>query len=312
MPATLLFFEFSRTAAAMSFAGIVFFLIALWAVKSDFAQAAGLDKIAVLANLCFAIPLAVFGAEHFSAASGISQGVPKYMPWPLFWTYLVGVALVAASLSIATRVQVRWSGLLFGLMMFAFVSMMDIPGAFARHFDRISVALLLRELSFGGAGWVLAGAAIGGSSWPGKTLINVGRILIAFAAIFYGVEHFLHPLGMPGVPLQKEMPLWIPARMLIGYLTGVFLLIGGVCFLLGQKTRTAAIYLGGWIVLLVVIIYGPVMIGALLDPSTAVKVEGLNYFFDTLLFGGEVLALAVASPAPAEVLSQATSQPQPI
>jgi hypothetical protein len=32
------------------------------------------------------------------------------------------------------------------------------------------------------------------------------------------------------------------------------------------------------------------------DPSTAVKVEGINYFADTLLFAGAILALASATP----------------
>jgi hypothetical protein len=32
------------------------------------------------------------------------------------------------------------------------------------------------------------------------------------------------------------------------------------------------------------------------DPSTGVKVEGINYFADTLLFGGAILALANATP----------------
>jgi len=49
-------------------------------------------------------------------------------------------------------------------------------------------------------------------------------------------------------------------------------------------------------VLLVLFVYGPVLIASLLDPSTAVKVEGLNYFFDTLLFAGAILALASATP----------------
>jgi uncharacterized membrane protein YphA (DoxX/SURF4 family) len=117
---------------------------------------------------------------------------------------------------------------------------------------------------------------------------------------------------MPGVPLEKQMPTWIPVRVLIDYVTGEFLLVGGVCFLLGQKTRMAATYLGGWIVFIGVTIYTPVMIAALLDPSTAVKIEGLNYFADTLLFGGAILALASATPAPAEVFSPASSQLQPI
>jgi hypothetical protein len=49
-------------------------------------------------------------------------------------------------------------------------------------------------------------------------------------------------------------------------------------------------------VLLVAFIYGPILIASLLDPSTAVKIEGINYFFDTLLFAGTILALASATP----------------
>ena len=275
----------------MSAAAILLLLIGIWALKPVFAEVRGLEKVVALANLCFAMPLAVFGAEHFSAAAGISQIVPKFMPWPLFWTYLVGCALVAAALSIATNIEVRWSGLLFGIMMFSFVAMMDLPGALATPRDRIAITLLLRELSFGGGGWILAGHAPG-ERGAGRVLINIGRVILGVAAIFYGIEHFFHPLGMPGVPLEKEMPAWIPARVLIDYLTGVFLVIGGAAFLANKKARTAATYLGGWIVLMVVVIYGPVLAVSLLDPSTAVKVEGLNYFFDTLLFGAAILALA--------------------
>jgi hypothetical protein len=45
-----------------------------------------------------------------------------------------------------------------------------------------------------------------------------------------------------------------------------------------------------------VFIYGPILIAALGNPSTDVKVEGINYFFDTLLFAGAILALASATP----------------
>lgn len=294
-PLAMIFLEFSRTAVSMCAAGIVLFLIGVLAAKSDLVRARGLDKVVALTNLCFAIPLAVFGAEHLSAAKGIMQGVPSYMPWPLFWAYFVGVALIAASLSMATKIQVRWSGWLFGIMMFIFVAMLHIPGAYARPHDRIPLTIVLREMSFGGAGWVLAGTARGRERVSGKTLIIVGRGLIGITAIFFGIEHFLHPLGLPGVPLEKEMPTWVPARMLVDYLTGAFLLAAGVCFLIARKTRMAAAYLGSWILLMVLLIYLPVMIAALFNPSTAVKVEGINYFADTLLFGGVVLTVAAAA-----------------
>ena len=127
-------------------------------------------------------------------------------------------------------------------------------------------------------------------------LITVGRVLIGLAAVLYGVEHFFHPVNAPGVPLEKLMPAWIPARVLIGYVTGAILLGSGFFILLARKTRTVAACLGAWILLLVLVVYGPILIAALLDASAAAKVEGINYFFDTLLFAGAILALANASP----------------
>jgi uncharacterized membrane protein len=296
MPSTLLatFFDISRTAFSMCSAGILLFFVALWAAMTDIAQARGLDKIVALSNLCFAIPLAVFGAEHLSSAKFIMLAVPSYMPWRLFWAYFVGVALLASSLSIASKIQVRWSGLLFGIMMFLFVAMVHIPPVLASPSDRIPWTIVIREMSFAGGAWILAGNAMRGQG--ASKLITVGRVLIAIAALFFGVEHFLHPAGCPGVPLEKLTPLWIPGRLLLGYLTGAILLVAGASILLARKTRMAATYLGTWIVLLVLFIYGPILIAQLSDPSTAVQVEGINYFADTLLFAGAILALASATP----------------
>jgi uncharacterized membrane protein len=286
------FFEFSRTAFSMTAAALALLVVGVLAAKNDVVQARGLGKIVALTHLCFAIPLAIFGAEHISAGAFMAGMVPSYVPWHLFWIYFIGLALIAASLSIAAKVLVRWSGLLFGVLMFMFVAMIHLPGALATG-GRIPWTIVFREMSFGGGGWVLAGVAMGASSRQGKTLIHVGRTLIAITALIFGVLHFLHPLALPGVPLEKEMVAWIPARALIDYLTGAFLIAAGVCFLLARKTRLAATYLGAWIVLMVAAIYLPVLLWALADPSTGVKVEGLNYFGDTLLFGGVILSLAL-------------------
>jgi hypothetical protein len=161
MQPTLLaaFFEFSRTAFSMSAAALALLLIGLLAAKNDIAQARGLDKIVALTNLCFAIPLAAFGAEHLSGAKFLMELVPSYMPWRLFWAYFVGFALIAASLSIGTKTHVRWSGLLLGIMMFLFVAMIHFPGAVTGG-RRILWTIVIREMSFGGGSWVLAGIAL--------------------------------------------------------------------------------------------------------------------------------------------------------
>ena len=292
------FFEISHTVVSMCSAAVLLFMVGLWAAKTDIAQARGLDKIVALSNLCFAAPLAVFGALHLAAAKGLMTMVPSYMPWRLFWAYFFGFALLAASLSIATTIQVRWSGLLFGIAMFCFVAMLDIPGSLANPRDRFGWTLTLREALFGGGGWILAGNAMReqGRGQVGSKLITLGRVLIGIAAIFYGIENSLHTANVPGVPLEKLMPAWIPAHLLIGWLTGAILVVAGIFILLNKKTRIAATYLGAWIVLLVLFIYGPILIASLANPSTNAKIEGINYFFDTLLFAGAILALASATP----------------
>ncbi len=290
-------FGASRTVVAMCSAGIALLLIGALAAKKEIAEARGLDKVAALGSVCFAVPLAVFGALHLFGPRFVVDIVPEYMPWRLFWVYLVGCALIAASLSIATGIGVRWSGLLFGIMMFLFVATIHLPGALRDPHDRFIWTIVFRETSFGGAGWILAGSAMEGRRAQGKSiLIAVGRALVAMALVVFGVEHLLHATGLPGVPLRKEMPTWIPGRVLIDYATGAALLAAAGSILLNRKTRAVATCLGGWILLVVLVIYGPVLITSLSEPGTAVEVEGINYFADTLLFAGAILALARAAP----------------
>ncbi len=286
----------SRTVVFAEVAGIAVLLIGLLALKDDFLRARSLDKIVVLAYLFCAMPMATFGGEHLSGDKGIIGLVPKFMPWAVFWAYFVGFAWVAASLSWATKILVRWSGLLFGIAMFLFVAMMDLRGTLRNPHNRFIWALMLRELSFGGGGWLLAASAMRDEHGQGrKILFTVGRLLLGITAVFYGVQHFLHPLNVPGVPLERLMPTWMP-RTLISYLTGAILFVAGAGILRAKKTRVAATYLGTWIFLLALFVYGPILVVALMDPSPAEKLEGINYFEDTLLYAGVILALANASP----------------
>jgi len=282
--------------AAMWTAFAAFLAIGALFARRPLAEARGLDKLVALSNVFFAMPLAVFGAEHLSGDAGIAGLVPAYMPWRTFWLYFVGVALVAAALSIATRIRVQWSGFWFGVMMFLFVAMLHFPGALSEPGNRIGWVIVFRESSFGAGGWALAAGAMADERARTKrTLVTIARVLIGLAAVFFGVQHFLHPTNVPGVPLEKVLPEWIPGRAVVGYLTGVVLVVCGAGILIGRKTRTMATYLGAWIVLLVVVIYGPILVDSTRDPSAATRVQGLNYFTDTLLFAGAILGLAGAS-----------------
>jgi uncharacterized membrane protein len=272
-----------NTALAMCTAGVVALLIGIPATKREIVSARGLDTILALTNVSVAVPLAVFGALHLFGPRFVAGIVPRYMPSRMFWVDFVGGALIAASVSIATNVAVRWSGLLFGIMMFLFVAMIHLPGAIAQPHNRIIWMIVFREMSFGGAGLILAGRA------------NIGQVFVTAAMLVFGVEHFLHPLGLPGVPLVRQMPAWIPARGLVDYATGAALVAGVVSVVFKRNTRFVLTCAAGWLLLLVLLIYGPVLAGALSESTVAAQVERVNYFADTLLFTGAILALARAS-----------------
>ena len=71
-------------------------------------------------------------------------------------------------------------------------------------------------------------------------------------------------------------------------LVSVVLIAAGVCLLTNAKARIAATTLGITILLTVLCVYLPMLV------RTPTDIVALNYFFDTMLFGGTILLLANA------------------
>ncbi len=257
-------------------AGLLFLALALAALWRELPATRGLARFALFGRLCFAIPLAVFGAEHFASASDIMRLVPSWIPAHLFWTYFVGIALLAAALSIVLNIRLRLSAPLLGAMFLLFVLLMDIPGVFQAPANRLTWTLAARELSFSLAAFLLAAP---------PRLVRPLRSALAAIAVFYGIEHFLHPECVPGVPLEKLTPAFIPAPLAWTYLTGAALVVGGLAMLLNFKPRPSAAALGSLVLFLVLFFYLPILFAA---PN----LESLNYVFDTLLYAGALLIAA--------------------
>jgi len=272
------------------FAGLVFLVVGLIFVRKELAVASGLDKLIVLGRVFVAAPLAAFGAEHLAGARLLMGIVPAWIPGRLFWTYFVGFALLAAALSLVLMRFVRWSALLLAAMFFLFVLLIHAPGVMVHPKDRIFWTVMLRELAFGGGALAFAGICRGIN--PGSNrMVFLGRVLIAVTVIFFGVEHFLHPRNVLGVPLGKLMPGWVPFPFFWAWLVGAVLLVAGVCLLFDEGSRIAAALVGLVMVVLTLVLYSPILAMA---TGEAQVVDGLNYVADTLLFGGTALLLAAA------------------
>ena len=274
----------------MSTAGVLVLGAGVIARRAGLRSGPMTARAIALGRVFVAAPLATFGALHLAAAKGLMDMVPTYMPWPLFWVYLVGFGLIATALSLIFDRLTFWSSLLAGGMFLAFVAMMDLPGVITGQHDRFAFALLARETTFGCALLCLAGSvAPQGSRWA--RLVTPCRIVFAVVAIFYGVEHFLHPEFLPGVPLEKLTPAWVPVPRVWGYAVGAVLLVSGALMLVNRWASDAAAWLGIVLAATVAIIYVP-----MLGPAhgTDQIVEVIDYIFDTLLYAGTALIVGEA------------------
>ncbi len=297
MPAlalTLAVFSIPGTVFWPYFLGLVILAIGLPVIlKSEVPKARGLDKLMPFGRLFYAIPLAVFAGEHFTIGRLMASGLPSWIPGHLFWIYFVGVALVAAALSIVVKKYAQLSATLLGIMLCLFVVLLHIPRVIANPRDRISWAVALRELAFSGGAFAFASTQ---SKTPRATkatppLLTTARYLFAITALFFGVEHFLHPEFAPGVPLAKITPAWIPFRLFWAYLAGAVLIATSASLLINKKARLATTILGLTILLIVLVIYLPIELSIPADIG-----NGLNYIADTLMFSGAALLLADALP----------------
>lgn len=291
-------FEISRTVVSMSTAGVLVTVAGVVARRHGLTRGSLPDRAIALGRVFVAAPLATFGALHLAAAQGLMGMIPTYLPWPLFWVYFVGFGLIATALSLIFDRFVRWSGLLCGIMFLLFVAMMDIPAVAGGQHDRFAFTLVAREAVFGCGLLALAGSTgarrtglvSGFDAWL-RMLVTPCRIVIGVTAVFYGVEHWLHPEFLPGVPLEKLTAAWVPAPRLWGYAMGTVLVVAGLMIVANRKARQAAAWLGMALLVTEIFLYLP-----LLGPAhgTGEVVEALDYIFDTMLFAGTVLILGEA------------------
>jgi uncharacterized membrane protein YphA (DoxX/SURF4 family) len=265
----------------------------------------GWDKLIALGPALVASPLAVFASEHFVAPTLLKQMVPVWMPVRLFWVYFVGLALMCAAISLVTMKFVRLSATLLGVLFFVFVLTIYLPFAVRHPTNRMGLNFVLRESSFAGGAWALAGSQSRGSK-TGKDrtgrdrtgkhswMITVGRFCVAAGMIYFAFEQLLHPEFAPGVPDTKLTPDWVPLHAFWGYPVGACLLVAGIALLINKRPRAAAVGIAVVMMLIAVFLHLPILTMTH-DPSQ--MMEAINFVADTMLYAGTALLLARAMPA---------------
>jgi hypothetical protein len=116
------------------------------------------ESLVLVGRFLFAAALVVVGVQHFLYAKFIATLIPAWIPGHLFWSYFVGVAFIAAALSLATKIQGRLAASLLGLMFLLWVIVLHIPRVVASPHNGNEWTSGMIALAMCGGSFVLAGA----------------------------------------------------------------------------------------------------------------------------------------------------------
>jgi uncharacterized membrane protein YphA (DoxX/SURF4 family) len=85
-----------------------------------------LYKLAPIGIYLFAMMLYNFGVGHLVNMNGISTLVPKYIPFPKFWTFMGGIALIGPAISIFTGIKTKEINLALAAVLFIWLLMLHV------------------------------------------------------------------------------------------------------------------------------------------------------------------------------------------
>jgi putative oxidoreductase len=103
----------------------------------------------------FAIPFGIFGILHLMKADEMVGLVP--LPGGVFWVYVTGLALLAASISIITGKEIKLACLLLAGLLLIFVFFVHVPGLLkGGGMANSSLMNLLKDTALAGGALILA------------------------------------------------------------------------------------------------------------------------------------------------------------
>jgi uncharacterized membrane protein YphA (DoxX/SURF4 family) len=106
-----------------------------------------------IARILFGLPFLVFGVYHFIHTQILANLVP--IPGGVFWVYLTGVALIAASLAIMTKYKARLASLLLAVLLVLFAFTVHLPAAIGG--DPSSISQIMKDLALAGGALAISG-----------------------------------------------------------------------------------------------------------------------------------------------------------
>jgi uncharacterized membrane protein len=109
-----------------------------------------MKSLGFIGKLMFAGPLVMFGIAHLTSANDMTAMVPEFLPAPLIFVYLTGIALILAAIAIIIGKKAKLATQLLGLMLLLFALLIHL-----QNFGS-DPSMFLKDLALAGAAWFMS------------------------------------------------------------------------------------------------------------------------------------------------------------
>jgi putative oxidoreductase len=116
-----------------------------------------MKKLTTIGRILFAVPFALFGINHFLMLDYYLGMLTSFVPLGAYTIVLTGIMMIAASISIITKILVKFSTLLLAGLLFIFIVTIHIPHLFSDADKTITIIGLLKDISLLGGSLMIAG-----------------------------------------------------------------------------------------------------------------------------------------------------------
>jgi uncharacterized membrane protein len=118
------------------------------------------DGLLLVGRACLGAFMILGGVQHFVYTQFVATLVPQWIPYPVFWAYFAGVALLAGGAGLLVTKTARLAAALSGVMIFLWVVLLHVPRALAavpaQH--RNEWTAVFEALAFSGIALTIAGS----------------------------------------------------------------------------------------------------------------------------------------------------------
>lgn len=110
-----------------------------------------------IGRILFALPFAIFGINHFLMTDYYVGMLTSFVPRGAYSIILVGIMLIAASVSIISKKYVRLSTILLACLLLIFILTIHIPHLIHDSDKTTTIIALLKDISLMGGSLMIAG-----------------------------------------------------------------------------------------------------------------------------------------------------------